>query len=132
MAGLGKLICLLIAFFVFGFVFGSLSDYISKFKNKSSLAEYLTLRRKEDTITVPWHVYDEIYDAAMKSGHLRRFSDCKYIKYYPRGYGYEEYTIIPDRYVDYKNDIKLRKKEISDRVLKDIKNKVGGVNDKHK
>ena len=121
-----ELICVLFAFFVFGFVLGSVSDYISKFKNKSSLAEYLTLRRKEGTITVPWPVYDEIYAAIMKSNHLRQSSDCRHIKYYPRGYGYEEYTIIPDRYADYKNDIKLRKKEMSDRVLKDIKNEVEG------
>lgn len=123
-----ELICVLFAFFVSGFVLGSVSDCISSFKNKSSLAEYLTLRRKEDTITVPRHVYDEIYAASMKSGRLRQSPDCRHIKYYPRGYGYEEYTIIPDRYADYKNDIKLRKKEMSDRVLKDIKNEVGREN----
>lgn len=131
MTEMAKLICILFVFFVFGFVVGSASDWILKFKNKSSLAEYFALRNKEGAITVPWHIYDEIYTMTMKDSHLRPSLDYRHIKYYPRGYGYEEYTIIPDRYADYKNDIKLRKKEMTDRVVKEIKNVVGETENEH-
>lgn len=45
--------------------------------------------------------------------------------------GYRIYTIIPDRYEDYKKDLELRKRETIDRVVNDMKHEIGDVKDEH-
>lgn len=97
-----------------------------------TLVRYFAMKRSKNTITIPWPMYDDLYRSS--SNRVAIGDNDWYLLYRPYIFNAPVYTIIPDRYEDYKKDLELRERERMSEIMKvlnDMKHEIGDVKDEH-